>query len=381
MVNTQNESGQWPKQDTADVFFRTAPLDYVLYRQYYPLHALALYEQRRRGPPTPATAEDRRKKRQQFDTAGHRGSDILARSPDSVGGAAPWRRRDSSPAGIRVHPAATTIGATVEGIDLTEPITDSSGRRIREALDAYGVLVFPDQHAVDDEAQLLLAELWGSPSPAPWEAHHGRGSLITRVYTNDSHGLPTGRDCAFHTDMSFTEQIPDVGVLRPIVIPPFGGATTWADARVALGSLNPTLLDEIRGLSAHHTAGRRFAQKMALIFGAEAGDTVTSRFADGCQHPVVAAHPRTGDEVLFVNPRYTRYVLDMPDADSDDLLGRLFAAFERPELQFAHQWRTGDVAVWDEFRVVHRAPADYGSHPRELHRCTAGWHRPGPAST
>ena len=47
LINTQKENGQWPKQDSAGVFFRTALLDYVLYRQYFPLHALSLYEQRR----------------------------------------------------------------------------------------------------------------------------------------------------------------------------------------------------------------------------------------------------------------------------------------------------------------------------------------------
>ena len=46
----------------------------------------------------------------------------------------------------------------------------------------------------------------------------------------------------------------------------------------------------------------------------------------------------------------------MNDVDSDVLLDCLFATFERPELQFVHQWRTGDVVVWDEHRVVHRAP-------------------------
>ncbi|MXW89653.1 MAG: hypothetical protein F4Z54_09145, partial [Acidimicrobiaceae bacterium] len=49
LIDTQDANGQWPKQDPAGVFFRTALLDYVLYRQYFPLHALALYEQRRRA--------------------------------------------------------------------------------------------------------------------------------------------------------------------------------------------------------------------------------------------------------------------------------------------------------------------------------------------
>ena len=56
----QNADGTWPKQEGAGVFFRTALLDYALYRQYFPLHALGLYEARlrgRSGPDTPSGRE------------------------------------------------------------------------------------------------------------------------------------------------------------------------------------------------------------------------------------------------------------------------------------------------------------------------------------
>ena len=49
LLNTQASDGTWPRQDMLGVFFRTALLDYVLYRQYFPLHALGLYEQRRQA--------------------------------------------------------------------------------------------------------------------------------------------------------------------------------------------------------------------------------------------------------------------------------------------------------------------------------------------
>jgi lanosterol synthase len=51
LVDAQDTGGRWPRQDAAGVFFRTALLDYVLYRQYFPLHALALYERRRLARP------------------------------------------------------------------------------------------------------------------------------------------------------------------------------------------------------------------------------------------------------------------------------------------------------------------------------------------
>ena len=47
LTDTQSADGTWPRQDMAGVFFRTALLDYVLYRQYFPQHALGLYERRR----------------------------------------------------------------------------------------------------------------------------------------------------------------------------------------------------------------------------------------------------------------------------------------------------------------------------------------------
>ena len=59
LLDSQDADGTWPKQDMAGVFFRTALLDYVLYRQYFPLHALGLYERRRRerlGLAAPASA-------------------------------------------------------------------------------------------------------------------------------------------------------------------------------------------------------------------------------------------------------------------------------------------------------------------------------------
>lgn len=281
---------------------------------------------------------------------------------------------------IRVHPSAAVIGATVSGIDLAEPIAASSGQQLRDALDAHGVLVFRDQHSVDDDAQVRLAEVWGPVRPSPWEAYNGGEQLISRVYAGADYPLPTGLDREFHVDRSFTEEIADVAVLRPIVIPPCGGATTWADARAALRHLSPALLDEIRGLRAHHHPGDSFGRRMISNYGEEAGGAVVRLHGEGSSHPVVIVHPRSGDEVLFVSPRFTRYVIGLSRSDSDDLLARLYATLERPELQFSHDWRIGDVVVWDEHRLAHRAPSDYAPHSREVRRCSGGRRRPIPAS-
>jgi len=101
-----------------------------------------------------------------------------------------------------------------------------------------------------------------------------------------------------------------------------------------------------------------------------------SNFGASCRNPIVAVHPRTGDELLFVNAGFTRYVLGLPRARSDALLSRLLEAFADPAISFSRRWRPGDVAVWDEHRTVHRGPNDFAPHARKLHRCTAGSRRP-----
>jgi squalene cyclase len=49
LITAQREDGSWPREDPAGLFFRTALLDYELYRSYFPVWALARFEQRRAG--------------------------------------------------------------------------------------------------------------------------------------------------------------------------------------------------------------------------------------------------------------------------------------------------------------------------------------------
>ncbi|MCY3618425.1 MAG: TauD/TfdA family dioxygenase [Acidimicrobiaceae bacterium] len=283
-------------------------------------------------------------------------------------------------ASIAVAPAASTIGAEVSGVDLSADIDDDLAAEIRAALDDRGVLVFVGQDSVDDEAQKRIASVWAAPRPHPIVEFLGSDEVIGVVYNDADHPPAEGGDSKFHTDYSFNPEIPDVAVLRAVVIPPVGGATVWSDARAALASLDDELVDELRGRVAHHDMGPRFGVEMEARFGAELAARIEARFGAGYRHPIVAVHPRTGDELLFVNAGFTRYVLGLPRARSDALLSRLLEAFVDPAMSFSRRWRPGDVAVWDEHRTVHRGPNDFAPHARKLHRCTAGSRRPA-AST
>ena len=279
-------------------------------------------------------------------------------------------------ASITVSPSESTIGAIVSGVDLAADIGDADAAAIRDALDERGVLIFEGQHAVDDEAQKRIASLWGVPRPHPVVEFMGGTDVIGVVYNDADHPPKENGDASFHTDYSFNHEIPDIAVLRTVVEPPVGGATAWADARAALTTLDDQDVRNLRGRVAHHDMGPGFRAEMEARFGSETADQIHARFGIGYRHPVVALHPRTGDQLLFVNAGYTRYVVGLPPDRSEALLRRLFDAFTDPAIGFAHRWRPGDVAVWDEHRTVHRGPSDFAPHARKLHRCTAGARRP-----
>ena len=274
---------------------------------------------------------------------------------------------------MHIEVSHSTLGATVTEVDLTAEFDVADAEEIRSALDDRGVLAFPGQH-LDDEGLKRVASLWAPPQPHPVAEFVGGSEVIGVVFNDADHPPAEGGDSTWHTDYSFNPEIPDVAVLRSVTAPSSGGNTVWADARAAAASLEPATRERVETMVGHHDPGPRFVHEMTVRMGEEIGARVGARFGFGYRHPVISAHPRTGDPLLFVNPGYTRYLIGV--AEDDPLLGELFAAFGDPNFQFEHAWTEGDVVIWDEHRTVHRGPNDFGTQRRELHRCTAGHQAP-----
>ncbi|MBT5810468.1 MAG: hypothetical protein HOI19_08830, partial [Rhodospirillaceae bacterium] len=88
-------------------------------------------------------------------------------------------------------------------------------------------------------------------------------------------------------------------------------------------------------------------------------------------HPVVRTHPKTGRKCLYICDGYTNAILDLPKAESDELLAFLFEHIIRSDFNYQHQWRVGDVLMWDNCAVQHKAAFDYAPPLRRLmQRCT-----------
>ena len=90
--------------------------------------------------------------------------------------------------------------------------------------------------------------------------------------------------------------------------------------------------------------------------------------APGAWHPAVCAHPATGKPSLYLGRRRNSYVEGLSQADSDALLDELWSYVDSPEYSYAHQWRIGDLVVWDNRTTMHRRDPFDNAARRVMHR-------------
>ena len=88
------------------------------------------------------------------------------------------------------------------------------------------------------------------------------------------------------------------------------------------------------------------------------------------EHPMVTKLLETGEEILFINEQFTRFVISLNNTKSRALLDRLFALARQPEYQVRFKWQPNTLAIWDNRSTQHYAVIDYGDEPRKLHRVT-----------
>lgn len=148
------------------------------------------------------------------------------------------------------------------------------------------------------------------------------------------------------------------------------GETWFAAASHAFDTLPDPLKARLDLATAiHRYADRYKKQQNAGGRGALSEDQF--RKLPDVSHPVIRAHPFTGRKVLFVNEGFTAHIEGMPEDQSASLLQFLFAHIVRPETLYKHQWRQGDLLIWDNCLVQHRAIRDYELPLRRLmHRTT-----------
>jgi taurine dioxygenase len=270
---------------------------------------------------------------------------------------------------LKITPASDVMGAVITGTDLSRPLDEGQRADIRRAfLDAH-ILIFRDQ-SLDEEQFSRFAGTFGEIETHVVKNDQGaRWSAVHRITNLDAEGHPaerpfTSSTYVWHTDKSFLPVPASATLLQAIELPPAGGDTEFADMTRAYETLPDTMKERLEGLRVVQSL--EFMRRHTGSAPASEDDLKT---APPVEHPLVRTHPETGEKSLYIG-HYCSHVAGLPEDEGRALLEELLVHATQPQFIFTQRWQPGDLIVWDNRCLLHRAMANYqmAKHRRILMR-------------
>ncbi len=269
-----------------------------------------------------------------------------------------------------------TFGAEITGVDIVSPLAGEDFAAIRSVFEMHGLLYFPDQ-PMDDDQQVAFSERFG-PLERTVSTNPAGGSPFARqsnvdIETGETIPLDDPRmayqkgNYLWHADSTF-KTIPSLcSVLTAREVPPDGGATEFVSTATAYDALDDDLKATLEGLVVEHD----FAYSR-LRTGFQLTDAQIAESPAAC-HPLVQVNPHTDRKSLMIGA-HAKAVIGWPAEKGAALLDELLARATEQQDIYRHEWRTGDVLVWDNRATLHRAtPYDAAHHRRIMQRTTVSY--------
>jgi alpha-ketoglutarate-dependent 2,4-dichlorophenoxyacetate dioxygenase len=275
---------------------------------------------------------------------------------------------------LSTKPLHPLFAAEVSGVQVCDPMDDATYAQIRAEFEKYSVLVFPGQH-ITDEGHIAFAERFGRLETTS-KSNPGKGSLFARQSNLDIESggvIPPGDKRLvyaqaarlWHTDSSFRMVPALCSVLSGHIVPPEGANTEFASARAAYRELPDDIKQRIENQVAEHSQ----AHSLSLIDPALATPEIR-RDLPPVYHPLVRVNPVSGEKAVYVGAHVAR-ILGWPLQEGRALLRELTDFVTQPRFVYSHKWTAGDILMWDNRAVLHRAtPYDNFKYKRLLLRAT-----------
>lgn len=260
---------------------------------------------------------------------------------------------------ISIETIRDNFVGVVSGLTLGSSIDPQIRSLLIQAHQDFPILVIRNQ-SLDPEAFMTFGSVFGTFEIDHHVAQYQDKNHQEIVYlTNrDKDGKPdpgsAERGAAWHADSTFKASPCAHTVLYAMEMPRQGAGTVFADMHRAYETLPDTLKTAIEGRDAKHK------------FGAGPADGGIIPMTDDQEemhppvvHPMVRIHPATGRRVLNINPLHVYGIVDMPHAEAEPLLNKLFAHALNPDFQYRHNYLVGDLVIWDQRSTWHKAEAAY----------------------
>jgi taurine dioxygenase len=270
-----------------------------------------------------------------------------------------------------VRPLTPNLGAEILGVQIGDGISDELFRGIYQAFLRYQVLLFPPQD-IPPRAQVEFARHFGEVQIHVMNQYHADGyPELYRLSNLDEHGKPHGRHpdkgtLEWHTDGSWARVTGQATIIYGEVMPEIGGETHFCDMYGAYDRLDASLKARIAGLRAVHNLDFSRTRR----HGEDLMTAEQKRDKPPVDQPIVRTHPETGRKCIYLGD-HAEYIVGMPYAEGRALIEELNTLAVHPDLTYEHHWTAGELIVWDNRSVMHRATAyDPATQRRVIRRCT-----------
>ncbi|MGI9379469.1 MAG: TauD/TfdA dioxygenase family protein [Methyloligellaceae bacterium] len=259
---------------------------------------------------------------------------------------------------MQVRRIGKALGAEIKGIDLTAPLSSSSLETIEHAFTENLVLVFRDQVFGSADNFIKAAQKLGDPMPPVTATYRLAGYDVVEELVNKPFDKRSGkkidpRGGSWHTDHSNLPQPPKATSLYAIEIPPSGGGQTeFTNMYMAYETLPADLKKRIKGKKSFQAYQARRAPRQLLT---RSDDELEN--SSGTWQPLVRLHPQSKRKTLYLNPMRNDEIEGYSQEEGDSLLDQLYAHADSPEFQYSHEWKSGDMLIWDNRCTLHQATA------------------------
>jgi taurine dioxygenase len=258
-------------------------------------------------------------------------------------------------------------GAEVRGIDLTAPIDEVTRDQLNRAFMENHVLVIRSQ-TLSPSQMLAAVQLFGEIFPQ----HNTRFALpdCREIhYISNQDTFPDGRRYipgeGWHTDHSNDIRPPKATVLHAVKLPSRGGDTQFANMAAAYDALTDRTRHRLDGLTAIHVYQSSHSARKLMDLPSSAKE----RIPNAALHPIVRTHPENGRRSIYINPIRIEGIVGLDHKEALPLLDELLDHATAPRFQYRHEWEPGDLMMWDNRCLLHKANGDYDmSETRYLYR-------------
>jgi taurine dioxygenase len=258
---------------------------------------------------------------------------------------------------MNVTSLTNDTGAEVRDIDLRRPISEADKAMLNRAFVDHSVLVIRDQHLTPQQV-LAAVGLFGTIFPQ----HNTRFALpdCPQIhYLSNQDRFPDGRRYipgeGWHTDHSNDTRPPKATVLHAVELPDKGGDTQFANMAAAYSALPKAMQDRLGGLLAIHVYQSSHSARQLMPLS----NANKERIPNAVLHPVVRTHPESGRKSIYINPIRIEGILGLDHKEALPLLAELLEHATAERFQYRHQWRPGDLVMWDNRCLLHKANGDY----------------------